>query len=318
MNKTIAAIDLGGHDIKLAIPSRGIRRSWTADLYNAITGDGQLNDDKLAVAKTALAEARKIMDDAGVDEVRCTTCSVGRDLDERGLTQFDEMVKSIVHVDPLVIPGEIEGQLGFYGSITGLRSPRGWMAGNVTTIDVGGGSTEIAIGTVEDGAKRTASAPVGGVSLEIAVDGERADLESVLYRIDGLLFDWIPKSFEDPSGESTFVIMGTAAVTLAAWMRGKTASDADSVIGKWYYAQDLVDASMLFFSLTDDEIMETGLVDLASQPSMRYAVLIVGTILENLKARRVIVSDHGLVDAIATDSGWEILRRTRSASKLNC
>ncbi len=95
----------------------------------------------MARTVACLAEYAELARSHGVSEVAAVCTSAARDADNGA--EFIDMAAGALGVTPRIIAGEEEARLTFEGAIQGLR-----IRGRVTVFDIGGGSTEIILGTV--------------------------------------------------------------------------------------------------------------------------------------------------------------------------
>jgi exopolyphosphatase/guanosine-5'-triphosphate,3'-diphosphate pyrophosphatase len=83
------------------------------------------------------------MDRLGVERVRMTATSAARDADNRD--EFFEAARAAVGVAPELLSGDEEGRLSFLGATAELDPADG----PFLVVDIGGGSTELVLGTAE-------------------------------------------------------------------------------------------------------------------------------------------------------------------------
>lgn len=154
--QTYAAIDCGTNSTRLLI-SRGEGRSWEAlDRQNTITRLGQGVDatgrlDPSAIERTvaALRRYRESIDAHGVDAIRITATSAARDA-SNAADLFDA-AEDVIGVRPELLSGTEEGELTFRGATADL-DPAG---APFLVADIGGGSTELIVGTTHAEAVRS-------------------------------------------------------------------------------------------------------------------------------------------------------------------
>jgi exopolyphosphatase/guanosine-5'-triphosphate,3'-diphosphate pyrophosphatase len=152
---TLAAIDCGTNSTRLLV-SDGQR---TLERLMRITRLGQGVDQTRRLAPGAivrtldvLREYRTVMDRLGVDRVRMTATSAARDAANRD--DFFGPAEEIIGVRPELLSGDEEARLSFLGATAELDPADG----PFLVVDIGGGSTEFAVGT---------TAPVGVASVDI-------------------------------------------------------------------------------------------------------------------------------------------------------
>jgi len=139
-----AAIDCGTNSTRILIGD-GVER-FHADMI--ITGLGQGVDETRALAaeaiervRVALTTYRAVMDGYDLAGIRMTATSAARDATNSD--DFFDMAESVVGVRPELISGHEEAELSFIGATAELDPTDG----PFLVFDIGGGSTEFAIGS---------------------------------------------------------------------------------------------------------------------------------------------------------------------------
>jgi exopolyphosphatase/guanosine-5'-triphosphate,3'-diphosphate pyrophosphatase len=152
---TLAAVDCGTNSTRLLV-SDGQR---TIERLMRITRLGQDVDRTRKLAPEAIArtldvlrEYRTVMDRLGVDRVRMTATSAARDAANRD--DFFGPAEEIIGAAPELLSGDEEARLAFLGATSELDPADG----PFLVVDIGGGSTEFAVGTTE---------PLGVASVDI-------------------------------------------------------------------------------------------------------------------------------------------------------
>lgn len=158
-----ACIDVGSNTTRLLVADREegqlrelmTQRSFTR-IGKGLGASGKIPGDKLAdCAEVVSTQVRMARELGAIETVIVATAAI-RDAKNGG-----ELVDTIMRRTDLpvqVLDGREEARLAFVGATKTLGVP---VDGPVAVIDVGGGSTEIAIGTVADGAEWTESFRVG-------------------------------------------------------------------------------------------------------------------------------------------------------------
>ena len=146
----VACIDIGTVTARLAVADveggrvvRLAKRSEICNLGQDVDATGRLHQDAMervfACAGSYVEEARK----AGATSACCTLTSAARDAENSW--ELGAALASL-GLEPMVIPGEVEGALTFLGVAQDFRGHR------ILVADNGGGSTELALGSLrEDG-----------------------------------------------------------------------------------------------------------------------------------------------------------------------
>ena len=142
-NSPVAAIDCGTNSTRLLIADGGRtidRRMRITRLGAAVDRTGRLDPAAIDRTLEVLEEYRGVMDDHGVKRVRIAATSASRDAANRD--DFFDPAEQLVGARPELLTGEQEAQLSFDGATAELedRSPLSLV------VDIGGGSTEFALG----------------------------------------------------------------------------------------------------------------------------------------------------------------------------
>jgi exopolyphosphatase/guanosine-5'-triphosphate,3'-diphosphate pyrophosphatase len=158
----VAAIDCGTNSTRLLVAAAD---GTTIDRRMHITRLGHGVDrthllDPAAIERTVvvLREYRQVMDDSGVTRVRITATSAARDATNR--EDFFRAAEEVVGVRPELLSGEAEAALSFAGATASLDP----VDGPFLVVDIGGGSTEFAVGPDPDGDPLV---PTGAMSVDI-------------------------------------------------------------------------------------------------------------------------------------------------------
>jgi exopolyphosphatase/guanosine-5'-triphosphate,3'-diphosphate pyrophosphatase len=157
----VAAIDCGTNSTRLLVVGPDGR---TLERLMRITRLGQgvdrarsLAPDAIGRTISVLEEYRKVMDSFGVERVRVTATSAARDAANR--EGFFAAAEAVIGVRPELLGGQEEGRLSFAGATAELDPADGpWLV-----VDIGGGSTELAVGP----APGRSSEPIGVMSIDV-------------------------------------------------------------------------------------------------------------------------------------------------------
>lgn len=201
-----AIVDLGSNSLRLLLGTydgkewhNEPKRLWTTRLGKR-AADGQLTEEAMTRSLDALKEIQGLIGSYGATRVVGVATSAVREA-SNGEAFMAEAVKACP-MEPNVITGEEEAALGFAGAISSFPGDERHFG----LIDIGGGSTEIALGTAE-GAYWNRSYPIGAVRLK-----ERSDEgPQEVWQETRPWFDPLP--IEGPFGE--FIAVGGTATTLA-------------------------------------------------------------------------------------------------------
>jgi exopolyphosphatase / guanosine-5'-triphosphate,3'-diphosphate pyrophosphatase len=188
----IAAVDCGTNTIKLLIgdlPQVVVRESRTVRLGQGVDTTGELAEEALARTFAAVDEYAALIAAHPVDRIRFCATSATRDASNAAV--FAEGVRARLGVPPEVLSGDEEAALAFDGAVRNLRAPA---PTPVLVVDIGGGSTELVLGSA-DGVDSACSLDIGSVRLherhlhddppsDTQIDACRGDIDAQLDGVD--------------------------------------------------------------------------------------------------------------------------------------
>jgi exopolyphosphatase / guanosine-5'-triphosphate,3'-diphosphate pyrophosphatase len=156
----VAAIDCGTNSTRLLVgrprPDGGletIERLMTITRLGAgVDATGRLAPESVTRTVDTLRRYRDVMDHHGVGRVRMTATSAARDAANRDA--FFGPAEGVVGVPPELLSGDDEARLSFLGATAELDPADG----PFLVVDIGGGSTEFAVGSEE---------PEGAISIDM-------------------------------------------------------------------------------------------------------------------------------------------------------
>lgn len=155
----VGAVDCGTNSIRLLV-AEGVpgevgltditREMRIIRLGEGVDATGRITDGAIARARTALTDYTETMNDLGVQAVRMVATSATRDAANK--TEFFDMTAEVLgeHFPGAVaevISGQTEAELTFAGGVVDLDPTQG----PYVVTDLGGGSTEIVVGSFDDG-----------------------------------------------------------------------------------------------------------------------------------------------------------------------
>jgi exopolyphosphatase / guanosine-5'-triphosphate,3'-diphosphate pyrophosphatase len=157
------AIDIGSNTTRLLVaePEEGRlnkvmeQRAYTR-IGKSATKKGAIGQAKIHELSEVVATQVKLAEELGADTIRIVATAAIRDAANR-----DEVVHSIAEVAGMpveVLSEEEEGRLSFIGATKTLGHP---VEGKIGVVDVGGGSSEVIVGTVAGGVEDVRSFAVG-------------------------------------------------------------------------------------------------------------------------------------------------------------
>lgn len=157
----VAAVDCGTNSIRLLVADVSgdgtltelDRRMEIVRLGQGVDRTGALAPEALERTLAASRDYAKVAAELGATRVRFVATSATRDARNRG--DFVDGVRAALGVDPEVVSGEEEALLSFRGATSGSASEH---PGPYLVVDLGGGSTELVLGT---------STPDAAVSMDV-------------------------------------------------------------------------------------------------------------------------------------------------------
>ena len=157
MTGSLAAIDCGTNSTRLlVVDATGDtvdRRMHITRLGQGVDATGELAPEAIERTVAVLREYKATMDRLGVEGLRMTATSAARDAANRDV--FFAAAEEAVGLRPELLSGDEEARLSFLGATSDLDPS----LGPFLVVDIGGGSTEFAVGR--------AGEPEGGLSVDI-------------------------------------------------------------------------------------------------------------------------------------------------------
>ena len=187
-----AAIDIGSNTTRLLVaePMDGQlkkvmeQRAYTR-IGKAVNKKGAIRPEKVTEVAEVVGTQVRLAQELGADEFRAVATAAIRDA-----TNGEEVAETIGRLAGIpieVLPEEEEGRLSFLGATKTLGLAA---EGVVGVVDIGGGSTEVFLGTVTDGVQSVRSWPVGSGNLaEEMIESDppsAAEIRRIRDRIDDI------------------------------------------------------------------------------------------------------------------------------------
>jgi exopolyphosphatase/guanosine-5'-triphosphate,3'-diphosphate pyrophosphatase len=310
----VAAIDCGTNSIRLLVADITTRDDGTTEqrdvhremrivrLGQGVDATGELASEALERTRAALADYEAVICREGAERVRMVATSATRDA--RNREDFFGMVHDTLGIDAEVISGDEEANLSFVGAVGDLDPDDG----PFVVVDVGGGSTELVVGALEDGkatVQAARSVDVGSVRLTercLAGDPPSGDEVAEARRVaTGILdeaFDAVPVE-----GVRTWVGVAGTITTLSAVALGLEEYDPEVVHHSRLANEDLHRVADELLGMSREErkghtVIHPGRIDVIGA-----GALIVDVLARELKDRAgvagMVVSEHDILDGIA-------------------
>jgi exopolyphosphatase/guanosine-5'-triphosphate,3'-diphosphate pyrophosphatase len=162
-----AAIDIGSNTTRVLVaePDGGrLRKVMEQRAYTRIGKDakkaGEISDQKVAEVADVVATQVRLADELGAESIRVVATAAIREA-KNGDGVAEEIAR-VASVPVEVLSEHEEGRLAFIGATKTLGHP---VDGEIAVVDVGGGSSEVILGTVGDGVRDVYSFKIGSGSL---------------------------------------------------------------------------------------------------------------------------------------------------------
>jgi len=298
----VAAFDCGTNSLRLLIadldPGNGemtelVREMRIVRLGQGVDRTGRISEESMARTFAALDEYAGMVDRHQPELLRFCATSAARDA--ANAEEFMRGVRSRVGVEPEVIDGDAEAQASFAGATRVL----GDVAGPVLVLDIGGGSTELIVGTADGTMEVAQSLDIGSVRMTERhlhddpptadqVAELRADVDAVL---DGCRVD--------PTRARTVVGVAGTVTTVAAGVLGLPAYDRERI--------HLARLSREHVHVTVDELVAMSVHERTALGYMHpgradvigAGALILDRVLQRTTVQELVVSESDILDGIA-------------------
>ncbi|MBB1256067.1 Ppx/GppA family phosphatase [Streptomyces alkaliterrae] len=307
--RRVAAVDCGTNSIRLLVadldPATGHlveldRRMEIVRLGQDVDRTGRLAPEALDRTFAACRQYAEVIRSLGAEHTRFVATSASRDAENRD--EFTAGVVSILGVEPEVITGDAEAEFSFTGATRELAESG--LATPYLVVDIGGGSTEVVVGT--DGVEAARSVDIGCVRLterHLVHDGKvadpptadqvakiRADINAAL----DLAEETVPLS-----RARTLVGLAGSVTTVAAIHLGLPEYNSAAIHHSRVPLADVRGLTTRLLNSTHAEraaipVMHPGRVDVIAT-----GALILQSIMERVSATEVVVSEHDILDGIA-------------------
>lgn len=303
-----AGIDCGTNSVRLLLveadtpgaPIRELTRQLRlVRLGEGVDATGEFSAAALQRTFGALDEYAALIREAGIDpeHVRMVATSAARDVRNRGA--FTAGVRARLGITPDIITGAEEAALSFAGALGGLHAIGTELAGPVLVSDVGGGSTEFAVGDPDGRLRQTASLDIGSVRLrERSMPGDppSADELAATREIVDAALD---SSGIDFAGVREWIgVAGTVTSLMAAHL-DLPAYDRDRVHGVRMSLAELQGLADRFCSSTVTELRTIPSLHPQRAEVISAGAVILERISRRLDVAAVLVSETDILDGVA-------------------
>ena len=158
-----AAIDIGSNTTRVLVaePEKGqLRKVMEQRAYTRIAADagsnGKISGEKIEEVGEVVGTQVRLAQELGAEAIRTVATAAIREASNRKKVVAE--IERLAGVEVDVLSEHEEGRLAFVGATKTLGHP---VEGDIGVVDVGGGSCEIVVGTVNDGVQWVKSFKIG-------------------------------------------------------------------------------------------------------------------------------------------------------------
>jgi exopolyphosphatase/guanosine-5'-triphosphate,3'-diphosphate pyrophosphatase len=306
IGKRVGAIDIGTNTVLLLVaegpaeaPVAVVERATITRLGQGVDRTRKLAPEAMARTLAALTDYAQVLDGAGVGRVDVVCTSAARDADNGA--EFLERVRAVVGASPRIVGGDEEARLVFEGALTGLS-----LSGSVTVFDVGGGSTEIIHGVVNDGTSRidaSTSIDIGSVRLTERCVRHDPPNSTEVAAIHETIAKEVSKA---PRAKTTHLVGVAGTVTTLSAVEQRLASYDSALVHGATLSRNTANAlAAKLGGLSLEERRHVAGLDPARADVIVAGTLIVVAMLDWCERDSLIVSDRGV--------RWGLARRALGA-----
>jgi exopolyphosphatase / guanosine-5'-triphosphate,3'-diphosphate pyrophosphatase len=306
MTERVAAIDCGTNSLRLLVADVDPDAARLADvarrmeiirLGQGVDKTGRISPEALTRMTVVLQDYADIIAASGVRTVRMVATSATRDADNSA--EFAQRVKEVLGVAPEVISGEAEARLSFDGATAEL-APAGDDAPYLVA-DIGGGSTELVLGTPGEPAVHAISVNIGCVRMtERHLHGDpptRAEIAAATADIDAAL---AAAATAVPVHQArTLVGLAGSVSTVAAIAMGLAEYDVARIHHARVVAADVHAVTLALLGQTRAERSAIGVMHPGRVDVIAGGALVLDRIMAGFGFAEVLASEHDILDGIA-------------------
>ncbi|KER10846.1 MAG: hypothetical protein HY22_01990 [[Candidatus Thermochlorobacteriaceae] bacterium GBChlB] len=310
MNR-LATLDIGTNTALLLIADLDTRSNTLTTIFNAqeiirlgkgVDADGNINADAVSRLVECLKKYKLLIEQYGATDIIAVGTSALRDAKNRDEVTRLAAQETGIHIT--TISGEEEAELTFLGAVAGWTA----LPDKFLVIDIGGGSTELVLGTA-NGIDARASIDIGSVRLTERLFKHIPPLPIEFEEAEMLINDGFAEHLPTfiAGRESAVGVAGTT-VTLAQLSKGLKTFSPDLHGYKLRYA-DVHRLLDTFRHSSIDEIISLG-VDKGRADVITAGTLILHQFMRLFSAKELTVSTQGLRYGMAVKALRQHLHQT--------
>ena len=302
----VAAVDCGTNSIRLLIAETAaggglverLRRTEIVRLGQGVDATGEFLPDALARTFAATESYAEVIRRAevAVEDIHFVATSATRDARNREV--FFAGIRQRLGVTPDVITGDREAELSFTGALSRVR-PDGEP---VLVMDIGGGSTELIVGSAAGAMSSAISLDVGSVRLTERFLKTGPPAAAAITVAEAYVDELLDSTGIDFAAVQTWIGVAGTATTLTGVYLGLAEYDREQVHGTLIPSADVAVLLARLSSMSVEEIRA-----LPSMHPGRADVITGGTLIASRVAARttsapgMLVSESDILDGIALE-----------------
>ena len=301
----VASIDVGTNTALLLIAD--VRADGTMDcirederfirLGEGVDATRVIGDAALNRLSSALELYAAVIAASDVEQTVVVGTSASRDA--RNGHALEEIVRRTLGVSYEIITGEEEALRTFAGALSSV----GEIEGPCAVVDVGGGSTEIVIGSMTNGASKIehhVSTDLGGVRLTERFFASAPPGKSEVQRMREHIDDTLASVGLLANGDLTLVGTSGTARSLAMMASGVTSWSQVGRASLTLERDEISDWAARLLTLTTPEVLGLSPALMGGRADVfPCGVLILERVMDRLEAQRCVVSRGGLKEGVA-------------------
>jgi exopolyphosphatase/guanosine-5'-triphosphate,3'-diphosphate pyrophosphatase len=305
----VAAVDCGTNTIKLLVadldPSTGderelVRESRMVRLGQGVDRTGRLADEALERVFAAVEEYAELVSRHSAETVRFCATSATRDASNAQV--FADGVEQRLGTRPEVVSGSEEARLSFDGATRHL----GQVPSPVLVVDIGGGSTELVLGSTGSAGRLVVDAghslDIGSVRMterhlhsdpptETEINAAREDVAEAL--------DRLPARGVEPAVARTVVAVSGTGLTVAAAALGLDGMDRGRIDGAVVAVEEVHAAARRLLGMSVEQRLALPYMHPGRADVIGAGALILDAVLTRAHVTQLRVSVRDILDGIA-------------------
>lgn len=312
----VAAIDCGTNSIRLLVAEQGPegdlvdlhRELEIVRLGQGIDASGEFHPDALRRTFSAVDRfvTRIRSYTVSPDATRFVATSAARDARNSG--EFFAGVQDRLGVRPEIITGDEEARLSFAGALLGVRTD----GGPVLVMDIGGGSTELILGTGRGPADPTGGAVAGSDTITAAISLNIGSVRlterfltgdpptpAQLAAATGLVDENLDSSGIDFGTVQTWIGVAGTATSMAAIQLGLDEYDRSRVDGSTMTVEELRTMAASFATSTVAELRRIPSLHPQRADVITAGSLIAARVSLRVRTATLVISESDILDGIA-------------------